>query len=491
MTKKAILIITDGIGSKPPSDFNAFLNANKPTYDELFSSLPNSLLKSYGVSVGLPDGQMGNSEVGHMTIGSGRVIYQDLVRINMAIEDGSLNENDGLNALIDKSKRVHIFGLVSDGGVHSHYLHIAQLVRHAARSKEVFLHIATDGRDVSPVSAASHIENLQKELKDVPYTIATISGRFYSMDRDNRWERVKQAYDAIVDAKSRTDLDIFDYIKASYEQDVTDEFIAPASFANYDGVQDGDGFIMANFRSDRARQISAILGSKDFMPIEVHKKDISLITMTPYSEDFTFDVIFKKDGLENVLAQVLSDHNLRQFHTAETEKYAHVTFFLNGGVEEPFVGETRLLVPSPKVKTYDLQPQMSAYEVTNGVLKAMDDEYDFIVVNFANGDMVGHTGVYEAALKAVETVDECVGKIVKKAYTSDYSFLLTSDHGNCEQMRDEQGNILTNHTVGEVYCFVYAKGVTSIKDGALNHIAPTILKMMNIPIPEQMDEPLF
>ncbi|MCV6607012.1 MAG: 2,3-bisphosphoglycerate-independent phosphoglycerate mutase [Campylobacterales bacterium] len=490
MSKKAILIINDGIGIKPKGEYNAFLNAKTPTFDKLFKEVPNSAVSTHGLAVGLPDGQMGNSEVGHMTIGSGRVSYQDLVKVFKAVEEDTLKDNEALKCLIKDSKRVHIFGLISDGGVHSHIDHILALIELASKQKEVFIHVITDGRDVSPTSAKEYIAKLQDSLNDSCH-IATISGRYYGMDRDNRWERVEQAYNPIVNGSNPTDLEILDYIDSNYKEDITDEFIKPASIKGYEGTKDGDGFIFANFRSDRVREMSQLIGDKEFMPVEVTKKDVNLITMTEYSKEFSFPIMFKKEKPKNTLAEVISNAGLTQFHTAETEKYAHVTFFFNGGIEEPFTGESRVLIPSPKVDTYDEKPEMSAEEVGNAVVTAVKEGYDFIVVNFANGDMVGHTGVYEAGLKAVETVDSNMKKILDEAEKEGYGVLITADHGNCEEMKDGDGNVLTNHTVGDVYCFLKQDGVEKIKDGGLNNIAPTILKMMELDIPKEMDEPLF
>jgi len=490
--QKTILVITDGIGHNEDSYFNAFKNANTPNFDKLFQETPYALLKTYGHAVGLPKSQMGNSEVGHMTIGSGRVIYQDLEKISFAIEDKTILQNKNFQRLLTSSNTLHIIGLTSDGGVHSHINHIIGITKLLKDSfKKIYLHLITDGRDVSPTSSPGFIKQIE-DITDDKIKIATISGRFYTMDRDKRWDRVKKGYDAIVLAKPLTKKTPQEYIKAQYEQEITDEFIEPVALEGYDGLKDDDAILMINFRSDRVRQISKLLGDKDFMPIDVDKKDVKLFTMTEYAKEFTFPVIFTKEIPKNTLAEVISKAGLRQFHTAETEKYAHVTFFLNGGVEEPYKNETRVLIPSPKVKTYDMKPQMSAYEVKDAVLKAMEEEYDFIVVNFANGDMVGHTGNYEAAIKAVEAVDECIGEIVNMCDQKDYSLILSADHGNCEKMRDKDNNILTNHTVGEVYCFVRDKRVTKISTkGGLSNIAPTVLKLMGLEIPKEMDEALY
>ncbi len=492
MTKKTILIITDGIGYKEKSKANAFEAAKTPTYDYFFKTYPWTLIKTYGLSVGLPENQMGNSEVGHMTLGSGRVLYQDLVKITLALEDGSLEKNPKLLSLFEKSNDIHIIGLMSDGGVHSHIDHIIGLAKIAkANNKKVWLHLLTDGRDVSPTSAPKYLEQIEA-ICDENIKIATIAGRYYTMDRDKRWERVKKGYDAIAFAKPKTNLSPKEYILQSYEKEITDEFIEPTAFKGYEGLHENDGIIIANFRSDRVREISAALGLEDFYEFERKDVRVNLLTMTQYDETFPFPVLFEKEIPKNTLAEVISKAGLRQFHTAETEKYAHVTFFFNGGVEEPFENEARVLIPSPKVATYDLKPEMSAPEVGEAVRKAMDDEYDFIVVNFANGDMVGHTGNFEAAVKAVEAVDKEIGLIYQKAKEKGYNIVLTSDHGNCEEMVDENGNVLTNHTVGEVWAFVISPKVKKLKNGGgLNNIAPTVLELMELEKPKEMDESLI
>ena len=490
--KKTILIITDGIGCKPDSTCNAFKDAVKPTYDILFETAPKALISTHGLSVGLPEGQMGNSEVGHMTIGSGRILYQDLVKVSLSLEDGSIEENKALIETLDKSDRVHLVGLLSDGGVHSHIEHtigLAKLVK--AKGKKVFLHLITDGRDVSPTSAKSYIEEIEA-ICDEQINIATISGRFYTMDRDNRWERVARGYSAIAEATPNTTLEPKTYVDACYAKDILDEFLDPVAFEGYDGMQDGDVVIVSNFRSDRVREITAALGSKDFDGFERTYIPLHIATMTQYDSTFTYPILFPKVAPKNTLAEVVANAGLKQLHTAETEKYAHVTFFLNGGIEEPYIGESRVLIPSPDVKTYDMKPEMSADEVGKAVRTAMDESYDFIVVNFANGDMVGHTGNYEAACKAVHTVDTELGKIIEKAKKDAYNIVLTSDHGNCEEMKDAQGHVLTNHTVGEVWCFVLAEGVSTVKEGCgLNNVAATVLKLMGLNMPEEMDEALI
>ncbi len=485
------MIITDGIGYSAKTEANAFYHANKPTYDRLFKEVPHSLIDTYGLSVGLPHGQMGNSEVGHMTIGSGRVLYQDLVKISMALKEDHLKENPEFKKLLTSSKRLHLVGLMSDGGVHSHIDHILGLAEIAAdQGKEVWLHLITDGRDVSPTSAKLYLQQIEAQTSD-NIKIATIGGRFYTMDRDTRWDRVQKGYEAIVHAMPKSDSTVSDYIENSYANKETDEFIVPCAFDGYEGFKKGDAVLMANFRSDRMREIVTAIGSESFEGFERNHIAVKIATMTEYDKTFNYPVLFRKDSPKNTLAEVISNAGLRQMHTAETEKYAHVTFFLNGGIETPYTNETRVLVPSPNVKTYDMQPQMSAPEVGKAVCKAIDEAYDFIVVNFANGDMVGHTGNFEAGIQAVEAVDHELGILFDKAKTNDYAVVLTSDHGNCEEMRDEAGNTLTNHTVGKVWCFVMADGIHAVREGGLNNIAPTVLKLMELPIPDEMDQALI
>jgi 2,3-bisphosphoglycerate-independent phosphoglycerate mutase len=491
LSKKTVLVITDGIGYSPKTHDNAFFSATKPTYDKLFQNTPHSLIDTFGLSVGLPEGQMGNSEVGHMSIGSGRVLYQDLVKISLALSEGTLEKNDELQKLMNSSERLHLIGLMSDGGVHSHIEHFMGIADIAAKNgKKVFLHLITDGRDVSPTSAGEYVKEVEKHLNE-NVTIATISGRFYAMDRDNRWERVERAYNAIVNAEPKTNFLPAGYIGHSYSLGETDEFVEPAAFDGYEGMLEGDSVLTINFRSDRMREMVTALASRDFTAFDRKNISIYIATMTEYDKSFRYPVLFRKDVPVNTLAEVISNAGLRQLHTAETEKYAHVTFFLNGGIDEPYPNETRVLIPSPDVKTYDMKPEMSANEVGETVLTAMDDGYDFIVVNFANGDMVGHTGDFEAAKIAVQTVDTQLGKILMQAKEKDYAVVITSDHGNCEEMKDDEGNVLTNHTVGKVWCFVEAEGVSKVQAGALNNIAPTILTLMGIEIPSEMDHSLI
>jgi 2,3-bisphosphoglycerate-independent phosphoglycerate mutase len=491
LSKKTVLVITDGIGYSPKRDFNAFHTASKPTYDRLFSEVPYSLIDTFGLSVGLPEGQMGNSEVGHMSIGSGRVLYQDLVKISLALEEGRFSENEVFASLLKTSKRIHLIGLLSDGGVHSHIDHIIGVAEIAAEAgKEVWLHLITDGRDVAPTSAKLFLHTINAHgYPNVK--IGSVGGRFFAMDRDNRWDRVQKGYDAIVCAAPKSEQSVADYIENAYAAGETDEFITPSAFYGFEGIKEGDAVLMLNFRSDRMRELTTAIGDPKFSGFDRIFVPTHLATMTQYDKNFPYPVLFPKDAPKNTLAEVISNAGLRQLHTAETEKYAHVTFFFNGGIEEPYENETRVLIPSPQVKTYDMQPQMSASEVGDVVLKALDEGYDFVVVNFANGDMVGHTGNFDAAVKAVEAVDCEVGRIIESAQKNGYSMVLTSDHGNCEEMRDDAGNTLTNHTVGKVWCFVMADGVREVHPGALNNVAPTVLKLMGLEIPSEMDIPLI
>lgn len=507
---KVVLIITDGIGFSPNTQYNAFYHAKKPHYDYLFEHVPNSLLHTYGESVGLPSGQMGNSEVGHMSIGSGRVLYQDLVKINKSISDNTLASNLVLRDMLDCVDTLHLAVLASNAGVHSHINHLKELTRIAkSRGKQVWLHLISDGRDSKPGTFLEQISVLD-DILDSNVKVATVSGRFYTMDRDNRWERISLAFDTIVNGANLQSQDIQSYINQSYQDGIFDEFISPASFNNYMGMPKIDiqnltqnhidannkdsktqGFIFVNYRSDRAREIVASLGLRDFKEFKRDMPNLIVTCMCEYDEKFPFRVMFPKDKVQNTLAQIISNYGLRQAHIAETEKYAHVTFFFNGGREDMLKGEERLLVQSPKIKTYDLQPEMSAPEVGDGVCKFIESDFDFIVVNFANGDMVGHTGNFEASIKAVEAVDKELAKIWSLAKQKGYSVVMTSDHGNCEEMKDLNLNPLPNHTVGDVFCFVDSSDVVKINNGALSNIAPTILKIMKLPIPSEMDKPLF
>ena len=392
--QKTILIITDGIGHNPDNTLNAFNDAVKPTYDSLFKNTPKALISTHGLSVGLPEGQMGNSEVGHMTIGAGRVLYQDLVKISLSLQNKSIEENPEFNNILSKSNRIHLIGLLSDGGVHSHIEHTIGLAKIAkSRGKKVFLHLITDGRDVSPTSAKTYIEQIEN-ICDESISIASIGGRFFTMDRDNRWERVQKGYRAIAEASPSTSLSPKDYIDDSYQKNITDEFIEPVSFSDYEGLKDNDSILITNFRADRVREITAALGNDDFIEFSRKPIQLNIATITKYDSSFPYPILFPKEPPKNTLSDAISKEKLRQIHIAETEKYAHVTFFMNGGVEEPVIGESRVLISSPDVRTYDIKPEMSAPEVGEAVRIAIDESYDFIVVNFANGDLVGQGVCY-------------------------------------------------------------------------------------------------
>lgn len=489
MAEKTLLVITDGIGHNNSSSFNAFSNAKTPTYDYLFENVPYSLVHTYGKYVGLPHGQMGNSEVGHMTIGSGRVLYQDLVKINMAIKEDTLKENKVFNSCIQVSNTIHLVGLISDGGVHSHINHIiamAKIIK--ASSKKVFIHIITDGRDVAPDCANKYIKEII-DICDDDIKIATIAGRYYSMDRDNRWERVKKAYDTMAFAQPSTNTNIIDYVNNSYKENIFDEFIEPTAFDVFKGIEDNDGIIFCNFRSDRMRELSSIFAKSDFNEFKTKKINLNLATMTQYDKNTPLPILFPKDSPKNTLAEVISNAQLNQLHTAETEKYAHVTFFFNGGIEEPFENESRVLIPSPSVATYDLQPEMSALEVkSKAVENIKSGKYDTMVLNFANPDMVGHTGIMDAAVSAIETIDKYAKDVIEAVLSIGGKIIITADHGNLEQMLDfKTGNPMTAHTTNPVNCIVVGEGNVKLrKNSNLADVAPTMLDMMNLEKPKEM-----
>ncbi|MCR2061444.1 2,3-bisphosphoglycerate-independent phosphoglycerate mutase [Campylobacter helveticus] len=492
MKQKCILIITDGIGHNLSSKFNAFNAAKKPNYEKFFKEVPNALLKTSGLAVGLPEGQMGNSEVGHMCIGSGRIIYQNLVKINKAIENNTLKDNANLKALLNKCKRVHIIGLYSDGGVHSLHTHFNALLAICKNEgREVFAHAISDGRDVSPKSGLNFIKDLENFCEAKGVHLASLSGRFYAMDRDKRWERVEAYYKALLGQVKRVQK-MSAYVEENYQKDVFDEFIEPVISEEFDGLNEDDGLIFINFRNDRMKQLVELLSAENFTALKQEKRFAKLLTMSVYDDKFNIPVLFEKEELKNTLAEVISNANLTQLHTAETEKYAHVTFFFNGGKEDLLENETRVLIPSPKIKTYDEKPQMSAFEVCEVVKEGIKKGEDFIVVNFANGDMVGHTGNFNAAVKAVEAVDKCLGQIVDEARKQGYAFIITSDHGNCEAMQDENGNLLTNHTTFDVFVFIEAQICKQIKQNmGLSNIASSVLKILDLEIPKEMNEALF
>ncbi len=497
--KPIILCILDGWGAGPDAPDNAISKGNTPNFDRFMRECPNSLLETSGQSVGLPEGQMGNSEVGHMAIGSGRVILQDLPRIDRAIKDGSLEKNPELIGFIEKLKktggRCHLLGLCSDGGVHAHIDHIIALARMiSANGIEVFIHAITDGRDTSPESAMQYLERLESDTQDNDLIkVATVIGRYYAMDRDKRWDRVSLAYDAIISGTGIRKSTWEGAIKDSYKLGKTDEFIVPAVIGQYNGAKDGDGVIMANFRADRAREIMESLIDPKFAGFKRGKiiNFKAKLGMVGYSEklDELMPALFKPEKIENILPEIISSAGMKQLRIAETEKYAHVTFFFSGGREREYPGEERILIPSPKVATYDLQPEMSAPEVAEKLVAAIDSgKFDFIVCNFANADMVGHSGNFAATKKAIEAVDECLGKIAAALDKIGGAMLITADHGNAEQMSDaENHSYHTQHTLNPVLCIIYGlPGKISLKNGSLPDIAPTLLEIMGLPKPKEM-----
>ncbi|MBS4062979.1 MAG: 2,3-bisphosphoglycerate-independent phosphoglycerate mutase [Chitinophagaceae bacterium] len=497
MSKKAILIIMDGWGLGPVKASDAIQNARVPFVTGLYSQYPNTTLITCGEAVGLPDGQMGNSEVGHLNLGAGRIVYQELQRIHVAVRDGSFANNPALNESIDYAinhkKNLHIIGLVSDGGVHSHTNHlkaITSLCKEKGLTR-VFIHAFTDGRDTDPKSGLGYLRDLQDHLNKSTGVIATVTGRYYAMDRDKRWERVKLAYDALTKLEGEKTNDVLKGVEASYAAGVTDEFIKPIinASATDSAIKEGDAVICFNFRTDRCREITQVLTQMDMPDFNMHKLQLHYTTMTEYDKTYkNVHVIFENDNLTKTLGEILEANGKKQIRIAETEKYPHVSFFFSGGREQPFEGEKRIMIPSPKVATYDLQPEMSAVEVTDAIVPEIENETaDFICLNYANADMVGHTGVFSAAIKAVETVDACVQRVVTAALEHDYTVFLTADHGNADYMINEDGTPNTAHTLNPVPLFVIShswKG--KVKPGKLGDIAPSILTVMGLPIPKEM-----
>ena len=491
------LIILDGFGISQNEYGNAIKIANTPNIDNLFKNYPNTTIGASGLDVGLPEGQMGNSEVGHTNIGAGRIVYQELTRITKSINDGDFFENQALLSAIENCKKhdsaIHLMGLVSDGGVHSHNEHLYGLLRLCKRQglDKVFIHAITDGRDTPPTSGKDYISQLETKIKEIGVgKIATIVGRFYAMDRDNRWERIKQAYDAFVFAKGGVFNKPSDVFEKSYKENITDEFILPSVISGTRRVSENDSVIFFNFRPDRAREITRAFVDKNFDGFERQKGYFPLhyVTMTCYDKTIeNVTVAFSPQHLNNTLGEYISSLGLTQLRIAETEKYAHVTFFFNGGVETPYKNEDRILVPSPKVSTYDQKPEMSAYEVTGKVLESIESQkYDIIVLNFANCDMVGHTGILPATIKAVETVDECLGKIVDKLNKMGGASLIMADHGNADQMFDEKGGAFTAHTTNPVPLILVGRNYELKDGGKLCDVAPTILDIMGLEIPKEM-----
>jgi len=492
-------MILDGWGTSPDPKISAIDNASTPFIDSLYNKYANASLRTDGLNVGLPEGQMGNSEVGHMNLGAGRIVYQDLVKINLAVKNKTLAQEKVLIDAFDyakvNNKNVHLLGLVSDGGVHSHINHLFGLLDAANEYglSNVFVHAFTDGRDVDPKSGYGFITELEVHLKKTSGKLASVIGRYYSMDRDKRWERIKIAYDTLVNGQGELSNDITKSIQKSYDNDITDEFLKPIINVDENGkpvttIQKDDVVIFFNFRTDRGRQLTQALTQKNFHEYNMHKLNLHYVTFTNYDETFKgINVIFNKDNLKDTLGEVLEKHHKKQIRIAETEKYPHVTFFFSGGREEPFEGETRILRNSPKVATYDLKPEMSAYELKDALIPELEKgEVDFVCLNFANGDMVGHTGVMEAAIKACEAVDKCVEEVIDSALKNNYTTLLIADHGNCETMVNPDGTPHTAHTTNPVPIILIDKDLKHINDGVLGDLAPTILKLIGIEKPEAM-----
>ncbi|MGX4685790.1 2,3-bisphosphoglycerate-independent phosphoglycerate mutase [Vagococcus sp. JNUCC 83] len=494
------IIILDGYGKRDEVTGNAVAQANTPNFDRYWNNYPHNTLKASGLDVGLPDGQMGNSEVGHTNIGAGRIVYQSLTRIDKAIEDKEFQTNvalnNGIQHALDNDSALHLFGLLSDGGVHSHQNHLYALLKMAKDSgvKETYVHAFLDGRDVAPTSAYGYMEELLKVMKELDYgKVATVSGRFYAMDRDKRWERVAKAYEAIVDGLGVKATDPLQAIQESYDNKVNDEFLVPVVIEEngkpVGQVKDDDSVIFFNFRPDRAIQLSNAFTDKEWEHFERknHPENVKFVTMTLYNPSIVAEVAFPPIEMKNVIGEVLSDAGLKQLRIAETEKYPHVTFFMNGGRNEEFPGESRILINSPKVETYDLQPEMSAYEVTDALLADIKaDKHDAIILNFANPDMVGHSGILEAAIKAIEAVDECLGKVVDAIIAKGGAAIIFADHGNSETMTTPEGNPHTAHTTVPVPVIVTKAGATLRDGGRLADVAPTMLDLLGIEKPEEM-----
>ena len=497
MANKALLMILDGWGLGDHGKDDVIFNTPTPYWDGLLAKYPHSQLQASGENVGLPDGQMGNSEVGHLNIGAGRIVYQDLVKINKAIESGSIRDNEEIKSAYGYAKKsgkaLHIMGLTSTGGVHSSLDHLFALCDIAKEYglEKVYLHCFMDGRDTDPRSGKGYIEAVEKHCAESAGVIASVIGRFYAMDRDRRWERIKEAYDLLVNGQGKQATDMVKAMQESYDDDVTDEFIKPINNANVDGtIKEGDAVIFFNYRNDRAKEITEVLTQKDMPEFDMHViPGLQYYCMTPYDAAFKgVHIIFNKQDVENTLAEYLSKNSRKQLHIAETEKYAHVTFFFNGGREAPFEGEDRILVPSPKVATYDLQPEMSAFTVADKLANAIATEtYDFIVVNFANGDMVGHTGIYEAIEKAVKTIDKCVETVVEAARKHGYDVIIIADHGNADHALNDDGTPNTAHSLNPVpFVYVSDDPKAKVENGILADVAPSILHILGMPQPADM-----
>ena len=499
MNKKVILMILDGWGKSPDPKVSAIDNANVPFINSLYQKYPNAQLRTDGLNVGLPEGQMGNSEVGHMNLGAGRIVYQDLAKINLAVANKTMSQEqpliDAFNYAKANNKAVHFLGLVSDGGVHSHTSHLRSLidVSQDFGLQKVFVHAFTDGRDVDPKSGKKYIQDLEAYIKNSTVKIASVVGRYYAMDRDKRWERVKLAYDLLVNGIGKQTTNLVDSIAESYANTITDEFILPLISVDSNDkpiatIQNDDVVIFFNFRTDRGRELTEALSQKDFHEFNMHKLNLYYVTMTNYNDTYqNIHVIYDKDNITETLGEVLQKHNKTQIRIAETEKYPHVTFFFSGGREQPFHGETRILRNSPKVATYDLQPEMSAFELTAALVPELKEgKVDFVCLNFANGDMVGHTGVMAAAIKACEAVDKCVKEVVEAALENNYTTIIIADHGNCETMINPDGSPNTAHTTNPVPIILVDNDKIPIRNGVLGDLAPTILELMGIEKPEVM-----
>lgn len=497
--KKVALLILDGWGYGTADQSNAILAANTPFFDSLLQTYPNSTLEASGEAVGLPGGQMGNSEVGHMNLGAGRVVYQELGRIHKSVADGDFFKNPVLTKTFEyaqqNNKQVHFMGLLSDGGVHAHTNHLRALcdMSQQYNLQKVFIHAFMDGRDTDPNSGIQYLEKLENYIENTPVKVASVIGRYYAMDRDNRWERVKLAYDLLINGIGTPVTNIADAIRDSYSDGVTDEFIKPIvkvvdNSQPISVIQEDDVVICFNFRTDRGREITAALTQKAFPEQNMHPLKLKYITMTSYDENFkNVDVIFTKDDLINTLGEILQFAGKNQIRIAETEKYPHVTFFFSGGREKEFANEKRLLVPSPKVATYDLQPEMSAEGIKDKIIPELESGWpDFICLNFANPDMVGHTGVFQAVVKAVETVDACVKEVVETGISNGYSFIIIADHGNADYMVNTDGSPNTAHTTNLVPCILIDQDYKAVKSGKLGDIAPTVLKILGVEIPAEM-----
>jgi 2,3-bisphosphoglycerate-independent phosphoglycerate mutase len=498
-SQKAVLIILDGWGIGDSSASDAIAHAQVPFFRKLMQTYPHSTLKTSGEDVGLPDGQMGNSEVGHLNIGAGRVVYQDLVKINRACRDGSIDTHpvlaDTFNYVKTNQKALHLMGLVSDGGVHSSQEHLHHLLRVAAANgiSNVYVHAFTDGRDTDPKSGLRFLTLLQTVLTETGAKLATVTGRYYAMDRDKRWERVKLAWEALVNGKGERCTDVLAEVETCYEEGITDEFLTPLIATQANGspvatIQPGDAVICFNFRTDRCREITQVLTQQDMPEHGMHTVPLHYVTMARYDHTFkNVHVIFEKNDLRMTLGEALAKAGATQIRIAETEKYPHVTFFFSGGREAEFTGEKRILIPSPKVATYDLQPEMSAHELTQAIVPELKNSTaDFVCLNFANPDMVGHTGVYEAVVKAVETVDDCLRQVVEAGLSSNYSFIIIADHGNADYVINADGSPNTAHTTNPVPCILIDPNYARIEDGRLADIAPTLLTIMGLPVPEEM-----